>query len=102
MYSIHRCELSEDPHGAGRILPGRGVINVSTTAMPAQVADNVAAPALFGAPKSAFADSLSPGQLPTIGALYPAKTIDLCVPNDPICSETGMVNNAANFAASRL
>ena len=93
---------------------GAGVIDLSTTAMPPQVADHVAAAALFGAPKSAFADTLSPGPLPTIGPLYATKTIDLCVPNDPICSdgwdmgahvayvETGMVNQAATFAASRV
>jgi cutinase len=52
--------------------------------------------------------------MPTIGPLDAAKTIDLCVPNDPICSngvdmgahgayvQTGMVNQAAGFAASRL
>src|SRR5882762_9929513 len=65
---------------------GAAVIDISTTAMPTQVADHVAAAALFGGPKSAFADTLSPGPLPTIGAAYAAKTIDLCVPNDPICS----------------
>ena len=93
---------------------GAGVIDLSTTAMPPQIADHVAAMALFGAPRSAFADTLSPGPLPTIGALYATKTIDLCVPNDPICSdgwdmrahvayvETGMTNQAATFAASRL
>ncbi len=93
---------------------GAGVINLSTTAMPAEVADHVAAAALFGGPKSAFADTLSPGPLPTIGPLYAAKTIDLCVPNDPICSdggdmrahvayiESGMVNQAATFAADRV
>jgi cutinase len=93
---------------------GAGVIDLSTSAMPTEVANHVAAAALFGAPKSAFADSLSPGPLPTIGALYATKTIDLCVPNDPICSDgwdmrahvayiqTGMVNQAATFAASRL
>jgi cutinase len=93
---------------------GAGVIELSTTAMPTQIADHVAAAALFGAPKTAFADRLSPGPLPTIGPLYAAKTIDLCVPNDPICSagwdmrahvayvETGMVNQAASFAATRL
>ena len=91
---------------------GAGVIDLSTTAMPPQVADHVAAAALFGAPKSAFADTLSPGPLPAIGPLYATKTIDLCVPNDPICSdgwdmrahvayvETGMVNQAATFAAN--
>jgi cutinase len=93
---------------------GAAVIDISTTAMPPQVADHVAAAALFGGPKSAFADTLSPGPLPTIGPLYAAKTIDLCVPNDPICSngvdmgahvayvQTGMVNQAAGFAVSRL
>ena len=93
---------------------GAGVIDLSTTAMPPQVADHVAAATLFGAPKSAFAHTLSPGPLPAIGPLYATKTIDLCVPNDPICSdgwdmrahvayvETGMVNQAATFAASRV
>jgi cutinase len=93
---------------------GAGVIDVSTTAMPPEVADHVAAAALFGGPRSAFADTLSPGPLPTIGPAYAAKTIDLCVPNDPICSdgrdmrahvayiETGMVNQAATFAADHL
>lgn len=93
---------------------GAGVIDVSTTAMPPEVADHVAAAALFGGPRSAFADTLSPGPLPTIGPAYAAKTIDLCVPNDPICSdgrdmrahvayiETGMVNQAATFAADHV
>jgi cutinase len=93
---------------------GAAVIDLSTTAMPPQVADHVAAAALFGGPRSAFADRLSPGPLPTTGPLYAAKTIDLCVPNDPICSngvdmgahgayvQTGMVNEAAAFAANRL
>jgi cutinase len=93
---------------------GAGVMDLATTAMPAQVADHVAAAALFGAPKSAFADSLSPGALPTIGPLYATKTVDLCVPNDPICSngvdmgahvayvQAGMVNQAAAFAADRI
>jgi cutinase len=93
---------------------GAAVIDLSTTAMPPQVADHVAAAAIFGGPKSAFADTLSPGPLPTIGPAYAAKTIDLCVPNDPICSngvdmgahvayvQTGMVDQAAGFAAGRL
>lgn len=92
---------------------GAGVIDLGTTAMP-PVADHVAAAALFGGPSSGFADSLSPGPLPAIGPLYAAKTIDLCVPNDPICSngmdwrahgayvQSGMVDEAASFAAGRL
>jgi cutinase len=93
---------------------GAGVIDLSTTAMPPRIADHVVAAALFGAPESAFADTLSPGPLPTTGPLYATKTIDLCVPNDPICSDgsdmgahvayvqTGMVNKAATFAAGRI
>ena len=93
---------------------GAAVIDLSTTAAPAQIADHVAAAALFGAPRSAFADTLSPGPLPTIAPQYVDRTIDLCVPNDPICSdggdmrahtayiETGMVNQAATFAANRI
>jgi cutinase len=94
---------------------GAGVIDLATTALPASAADHVAAAAIFGGPSSSFADSLSPGPLPTIGPLYTAKTIDLCVPKDPICSEggwdwgahgaymqSGMVEQAASFAADRL
>jgi cutinase len=93
---------------------GAAVIDLATSAMPSQVADHVAAAAVFGNPRSSFADSLSAGPLPTIGPLYAAKTIDLCVPNDPICSdgsdmrahvayvETGMVNQAATFAANHI
>lgn len=93
---------------------GAGVMDVATTELPAVVADRIAAVALFGGPRSSFADTLAPGPLPRVGAPYVAKTIDLCVPNDPICSEggwdmgahvayveTGMVNQAAEFAAGR-
>jgi cutinase len=93
---------------------GAGVIDLSTAAAPPGVADHVAAAALFGAPRSAFADTLSPGPLPSIAPQYLDRTIDMCVPNDPICSdgsdmrahaayvETGMVKQAATFAASRI
>ena len=94
---------------------GAAVVDLATTYMPPDVADNVAAAAVFGGPRSTFADSLSAGPLPSIGPLYAAKTIEMCVPNDPICFQggwdmrahgayvqTGMVNQAASFAASRL
>ena len=94
---------------------GAAVVDLATTHMPADVADNVAAAAVFGGPRSSFADSLSPGPLPSIGPLYTAKTIELCVPGDPICFQggwdmrahgayvqTGLVNEAAAFAASRI
>jgi cutinase len=94
---------------------GAAVVDLATTSMPADVADNVAAAAEFGGARSAFADSLSPGPLPSVGPLYTAKTIEMCVPNDPICYQggsdmrahgayvqTGMVNDAAVFVASRV
>ena len=94
---------------------GAAVVDLATTYMPPDVADNVAAAAEFGAARSTFADSLSAGPLPSVGPLYRAKTIEMCVPNDPICFQggwdmrahgayvqTGMVNDAAAFAASRI
>ena len=93
---------------------GAGVIDMTTEQLPPEVADQVAAVAVFGNPESAFARTLGGGPLPTISPLYRPKTIDLCVPDDPICSEgrnatahvlyvqSGMTNQAAAFAASRL
>ena len=94
---------------------GAAVVDLATTRMPAEVSDHVAAAAEFGAARSTFADSLSAGPLPSVGPLYTAKTIQMCVPNDPICSQggrdwrahgayvqTGMVNDAAAFAAGRV
>ncbi len=93
---------------------GAGVIDMTTDDLPPQTAQHVAAVALFGNPESAFARTLGGGRLPTISPLYRPKTIDMCVPNDPICSEgrdmtahvlyvpSGMTSQAAAFAASRL
>lgn len=94
---------------------GAAVMDVATAAMPPTVAPHVAAVALFGGPRSSFADRLSPGPLPSVGTDYAGKTIDLCVPNDPICFEggrdmgahgayvqAGLVNQAAEFAAGRI
>ena len=93
---------------------GAGVIDMTTDDLQPQVAQHVAAVAVFGNPESAFARTLGGGRLPTISPLYRPKTIDMCVPNDPICSEgrdpaahvayvqSGMTNQAAAFAASRL
>jgi len=93
---------------------GAGVIDMTTDQLPPQVANHVAAVAVFGNPESAFARMLGAGRLPTISPLYQPKTIDMCVPNDPICSEgrnpnahvqyvqSGMTNQAAAFAAGRL
>jgi cutinase len=116
--SAHVQAMAADCPGTRLVLggysQGAGVMDVATSGLPPAVADHVAAVALFGGPRSTFADSLSPGPLPAIGLPYVAKTIDLCVPNDPICAEggwdmgahvayvqTGMVNQAAEFAAGR-
>ena len=93
---------------------GAGVISLATTGMRPQTADHVAAVVLFGNLQSAYAATLMHGPLPTVGPAYTGKTIDLCVPNDLICSDgqdwgahtayvqTGIVDQAAGFAASRL
>ncbi|MBV8965138.1 MAG: cutinase family protein, partial [Mycobacteriaceae bacterium] len=93
---------------------GAAVIDVLTETVPPNVVDHVAAVAVFGNPKSALSRSLSAGPLPAIGPAYAPKTIDLCVPGDPICSDggtmlqhtlyvqTGMTSQAATFAAGRL
>ena len=92
---------------------GAGVIDMTTDDLAPQVASHVAAVAVFGNPESTFSRALGGGRLPVISPLYRPKTIDLCVPDDPICSEgrnpaahvayvPGMTNQAAAFAASRL
>jgi len=94
---------------------GATVIDLASTAMPAPLADHVAAVALFGEPTSGFSSALYGGQpLPTISPLYGGKTISLCAPDDPICSaggnimahvsyiQSGMTDQAATFAANKL
>jgi len=94
---------------------GAAVTDIATAAMPAQVADRVAAVALFGTPSSAFSSMLAGGEpLPTTSPAYAAKTIDLCMDGDPICSpganmlahisyvQSGMTGQAASFAATKI
>ena len=81
--------------------------------MPPNVADHVAAVALFGKPNNRFMRAINEPQI-AIGPMYADKTIDLCVPDDFVCStgtdftahtqyaETGLVDQAATFTASRL
>ncbi len=81
--------------------------------MPPDVANHVAAVALLGKPSTRFMRAINEPQI-AVGPLYADKTIDLCVPDDPICSngrdfsvhtqyaEAGMVDQAATFAAGRL
>lgn len=87
-----------------------------TGPMPPDLASHVAAVALFGKPSNGFLNSIDRTAPPiTVGHLYAAKTIDQCVPDDPVCSPTGgdngahgayavngMTAQAAGFAAQNL
>ncbi len=91
-------------------------VDPATVPKPLQpdVAQHVAAVVLFGAPNARAMNFL--GQPPVvIGPLYAGKTDQLCVPDDPICSDglefgvhnassyqDGVVDQGADFAASRL
>jgi cutinase len=81
--------------------------------LPPEVANHVAAVVLLGKPSPKFMELIDTPPV-EIGNLYAAKTIDLCVANDPICSGTGdganhslynkngMTDRAATFAVSKL
>nr|WP_304439125.1 cutinase family protein [Mycobacterium sp. NAZ190054] len=81
--------------------------------MPPDIAEHVAAVALLGTPSERFMDMIKQPPV-AIGTLYQPKTIDLCVPNDFVCSQgndigaharyisDGLVLQAADFAAGRL
>ncbi len=94
--------ITVDPRPLGRFTP---------TPLPSQVADHVAAVAVFGNP---LRDIRGGGPLPQMSSTYGSRTIDLCGAGDPFCStgfnlpahfayiENGMVEEAANFVAGRL
>ena len=81
--------------------------------MPADVADHVAAVALFGKPNDRFMRAINQPDV-DVGPLYAGKTVELCVPDDFVCSsgrdfnahtqyvETGMVDEAATITAARI
>jgi cutinase len=81
--------------------------------MSADVANHVAAVTLFGTPSKRFMDTVGAPPV-VIGPLYQLKTLELCAADDPICSDggdwaahaaygdDGMVDQAANYAASHL
>jgi cutinase len=76
--------------------------------LPPEVADHVAAVAIFANPSSPF--SAAPSPTPQ----YAAKVIDFCIGGDPVCSsgldlsahgqyvQSGMTAEAAEFVASRI
>ena len=103
--------ITADSVPAGFTLPS-GI----TGPMPAEIADHVAAVALFGKPSNGFLQTITNTAPPiTVGHLYTGKTMDLCIPEDPICSPggsdngahilyaaNGMTDQAADFAARQL
>jgi cutinase len=63
--------------------------------MPAEIANHVAAVALFGKPTSGFMQLIYSGAPPiTVGSRYTGKTVEECIPTDPICSPSGGDNGA--------
>lgn len=92
-------------------------VDPATVPKPLQpdVAEHVGSVVLFGAPNARAMSFLGEPPL-VIGPLYAAKTIQLCVPNDAVCSDglefaahttatyaqDGMVDRGADYAASHL
>jgi hypothetical protein len=84
------------------------------TPMPLDVADHVAAVALFGKPSARFMRAINDPQI-VIGPSYVDKTIDLCVEDDLVCDpdgrsfgihsrypDVGMANEGATLVARKL
>ncbi|MCV7415612.1 cutinase family protein [Mycolicibacterium litorale] len=85
-----------------------------TGPMAPEIADHVAAVVLFGQPSTRFLDAISAPPI-TIGSLYAGKTLEQCIPDDPICTDNGgnlfahsqygangMIDQAATYAADRV
>jgi len=87
--------ITADSVPAGYVLPS-GI----TGPMPADIADHVAAVTLFGKPSNGFLQTIANTAPPvTVGSHYAAKTIDVCIPEDPICSPAGSDNGAHTLYA---
>lgn len=103
--------ITEDVVPAGFALP-QGL----TGPMAPEMADHVAAVALFGKPSNGFLNTINAAAPPvTVGPLYAGKAIELCIGTDPVCSPgggdmgshsayatNGMATQAADFAAGLL
>lgn len=111
-----RLVLSGLSQGAGVIdlitMDPRPLGEWTPAPMPPDVADHVAAVAVFGNPAGTLPGG---GSLTTMSSRYGAKTIDLCAPDDMYCwpggtsflahnaySGNGMIEQAADFVAARL
>ena len=91
--------ITADSVPAGYTLPS-GI----TGPMPPEIADRIAAVTLFGKPSNGFLQTIANTAPPiTVGHLYTGKTMDICIPEDPICSPGGSDNNAhVLYAANGL
>ena len=103
--------ITEDAVPAGFTLPP-GI----TGPLPPEVDNHVSAVVLFGKPSSGFLQMIYTGAPPiNVGSRFTTKTIDLCIPEDPVCSPTGsdnathvqyadngMADQAAQFAVAHL
>ncbi len=82
--------------------------------MPPDIADHIAAIALFGKPSPRFMRAINDPSI-ALGTEYVSKTIDLCVDNDLVCdpqgtsfaahnqyTESGMVDRGAVFVTNLL
>ncbi len=92
-----------------------GVSDMAVPApMPLEVADHVAAVALFGKPSARFMRAINDPQI-VIGPRYIDKTVDLCVEDDLVCDpdgrsfgvhsrypEVGMPSEGATLVAHKL
>ena len=98
---------------AGVVPDGVSPLDIPTP-MPHEVADHVAAVALFGKPSTRFMKAINDPDV-VVGPNYAAKAIDLCVENDLVCdphgrsfsahnqyAESGLVDQGATFVAQRL
>lgn len=92
---------------------GVSALNVPTP-MPPDVADHVAAVALFGKPSARFMRAINDPQI-VIGPNYADKAVDLCVDDDLVCDpdgrsfgihsrypEVGMADQGATLVAQKL
>jgi len=97
---------------ADTVPPGAADSGV-TGPLPPAVADHVAAVALFGKPSARFMNFVNQPDI-VIGPAYAGKTLDSCVPGDPICSDggdfglhnqyvaDGRVDQSADFVIGKL
>ncbi|MBB4853583.1 cutinase [Mycobacteroides chelonae] len=101
----------------GGFSQGAAVIAYTTSRkIPADKSDNVVAVALFGKPSSRVVQKIGVDVPPiTVDHRYAGRTVEMCVPQDPICSpdgsdsdahnsypDIGMTDQAADFAARAI